>query len=90
MFAGLGSGVLLVTVAVFEVAPIELLPVCATTVIVALVPEFMVARLHVTGPVPEHVPLVVIEETKVMFAGTVSVTVTPMAPVGPRLLTVIV
>jgi hypothetical protein len=66
--------------------------VVTTTVIVAFAPFAMLPRLHVKTPpkTAPQVPWLGVAESRVTLAGNVSVTVTPVAEFGPRLVTVIV
>ena len=90
LFVRFGSGVALDTVAVFVLGPTAELPVRATTVTTALLPELRLPRLQVTGPAPEQVPSLGIAESNVMPAGIASTSVTAVAVEGPRFVTVIV
>jgi hypothetical protein len=87
LFAELGSGVADVTVAVLLAVAPEL--IFTTSPIVAVPPEFIVPRLHVTVVVPVHDPCDVVTDTNDSFPGITSVTVTFEAELGPALLTTI-
>jgi hypothetical protein len=78
------------TLAVLPISPA--IVVVTTTVIVAFAPFAKLPRLHVKTP-PEgtpQVPWLGLAESNVTLAGNVSVTVTPVAELGPLLVTVIV
>jgi hypothetical protein len=87
LFAGFES-VVGVTVALLVMLPAAV--ACATIVIVADPPASSVPTEHITVAVPEHVPCVEVAETKAVPAGKESVTATPFAVRGPRLLATIV
>jgi hypothetical protein len=90
LFALLGSDSLAVTVAVLVIVPPAL---GAVTVIVTVAdpPLAIPPRLHVTVPALWlQVPWVAVADTKPTPAGNVSVKVTPVAPLGPALLTLTV
>jgi hypothetical protein len=86
LLPGVGSEVVADTVAVFE----RLATVFAVTTraIVGDAPALTVPRLQVTVLVPEHEPTEGVAETKVVPAGSVSLTVTPAALLGPEFVTV--
>src|SRR5690242_7005152 len=65
-------------------------PSLPTSVTFALAPEASVPREHVTFVVPEHVPTVVVADTNVSPAGSVSVTLAFVAGSGPWLVATIV
>ena len=95
MLVAFGSGVALEIVAVLEIVPLKLEDVWTTTVIVALPPAASEAMLHVMVPVPPTAGVLQENpapeaETNVVFAGTVSVTETACAALGPALLTAMV
>ena len=75
-----------VTLAVFVWSPVEV----ATTAIVtvAVSPLAMLPMSQMTVPV--HVPRVAADDTKLISAGSVSVSITPVASEGPLLLTLMV
>jgi hypothetical protein len=76
------------TVAVFVIVPGAV--ATTTMVIVALPPFPRMPTLHVTVAVPLHEPCVEVADANDVPPGSVSVTVTPVAPLGPLLVTVIV
>jgi hypothetical protein len=83
LFAVLGSEVVELTVAVFESGAAA---VGVTTIVtVAEAPEASVPRLHVTVAVPEQEPTDGVADTKVTPAGSVSLTLTAAAALGPAL-----
>jgi hypothetical protein len=93
LFAGVGSGSLAVTVAVLVMVVPPAAAVGVTWIVtVALAPLARVPNAQVTvvlltgGGV--QAPWLGVAETKVTFAGSVSVTVTPVAGEGPALLAV--
>jgi hypothetical protein len=93
LFAGVGSVVVLLTVAAFEIEEPFGVPALTLTVsvMVAEPPLMSVPALQVTaGPAATHVPCDGVAETNVVFAGSVSDTETPFASDGPLLVTVIV
>src|SRR5215470_14144827 len=65
--------------------PVVVLAGTDTTIVTVaeLLPAARVPRLQVTVAVPEHVPCDAVEETNVVRAGSVSLTVTPVAAVLP-------
>jgi hypothetical protein len=90
LFALLGSLSAAVTLALLVMVPPE---VGAVTVMVTVADPALaiVPRLHVTVPLAcVHVPWVGVADTNVTPAGSVSVRVTPVAVLGPALLTVTV
>jgi hypothetical protein len=90
LFALLGSASVAVTLAVLVIVP-PALGAITEIVTVADPPLAIVPRLHVTVPLAcVHVPWVAVADTKVTPAGNVSVKVTPLAPLGPALLTLTV
>jgi hypothetical protein len=90
LFALLGSASVAVTLAVLVIVPLEV--GALTTIVTVADPALaIVPRLHVTVPLAcVHVPWVAVADTKVTPEGSVSVTVTPLAPLGPALLTLTV
>src|SRR4051812_37711653 len=84
-FALFESKVVVVADALFVIVP-AVVPV-STSVSVALVPLAIVPRLHVTGPVPLHVPLLGVAEEYAPPLN-VSVRTTLVAVLGPALATV--
>jgi hypothetical protein len=90
LFALLGSAWVAVTVALLVMTPPETGAVTAI-VTVALDPLARPPRLHVTVPALWlQVPWVAVADTNVTPLGRVSVRVTPVAPLGPALLTLTV
>jgi hypothetical protein len=87
LFAAFGSGWSPVTVAVSTLVP-GVFSV-ATTVIVALPALARLPIAHMTGPVPVQVPVLGVAEVSVAPTGRTSVTVTPVASVGPLLVATI-
>jgi hypothetical protein len=88
LFPRFGSPVVLVTLAVLFNVPAA---VGVTTIVtVALPPLLMVPRLQETVLVPVQLPWLGVAETYVAPAGSVSVTVTPDALLGPPFVTVMV
>lgn len=91
LFAGFGSAVAALTVAVFvTVSPA---PVFTVSVNAAAAPFNRLAPVHVTVVVPVQLnggPDVCVIDTNVVFAGKVSVSVTFVASDGPLFVTVIV
>jgi hypothetical protein len=85
-----GSPTLLDTVAVLLSVPTAPAPGVTTMVTVALAPLFSVPMEQVTVAVPLQVPDVDAAETNVTVAGRVSLTLTPVAVLGPALFTVMV
>ena len=75
------------TVAELVSVPVARGSTVTTMVMVALPPLVMVPRLQVIVLVPLHVPWLGVAETRVTFAGRVSMTVTPVAFEGPLLVT---
>lgn len=95
LFAGLGSGVVLETVAVFVIVPPKAAAVWTTMVSVALPPDAIDGIVQVIVPVPPTAGLLHEKpapeaETNVVFAGTASITEIDCAVFGPALLTVTV
>jgi len=90
LFALLGSASLAVTLAVLVIVPPDVGAV-TTIVTVALPALAIVPRLHVTVPALwVQVPWVGVADTKPTPAGKVSVKLTPVATLGPALLTLTV
>jgi len=90
LFALLESASVAVTVALLVIVPPEVGAV-TTIVTVALDPLAIDPRLQVTVPALwVQVPWVAVADTKPTPAGKVSVRVTPLAPLGPALLTLTV
>jgi hypothetical protein len=90
LFALFGSPSVAVTLAVLVMVPPD---VGAVTVMVtvALEPLAIDPKLHVTVPALWlQVPWVAVADTKITPLGRVSVRVTPLAPLGPALLTLTV
>jgi hypothetical protein len=92
LLLGVGSGVVLVTLAVLVIRPEALLANCTTSVTVAVALAAKLATLAVTWPVlvfklspPDWLAL-----SKVTPAGKTSLTVTFCATLGPALLTTMV
>jgi hypothetical protein len=83
----LGSVTPLVTLAVLLRVPTAPAPGVTTIVTVALAPLVNVPIEQVTVLVPLQLPSVVADETNVVLAGNVSVTVTPVAELGPLFVT---
>jgi hypothetical protein len=98
LFAGVGSAVVLLTVAVLVTVPVAAVVTLSTIVNVALVAGFSVAIVHVIGPVPPTAgvvqlnvgPLFCVDDANVVFAGSVSFSATAVAPDGPAFATVTV
>ena len=88
-FAGFGSVVVLETVAVFVSVPAWAGAVTTTVMVGAAAAVASAATVHVTDTFPafEHVHPVPDADTNVTPAGSVSVTETPAASDGPKLLT---
>lgn len=88
LFPGTGSVDVAATVAVFDSVP----DVCGTTAIAidGAAPTGNVAAVHVTVVVPVHDHPVPVADDNTTVAGSVSVTVTPEAALGPALVTSIV
>ena len=87
VIGGKASASLSVAVAVFVIVPRGGV---TTMVTVAVVPGFSVPRLQVMKSFPTQVPAVEFAETNVAPAGSVSVSVTPVAVSSPLFVTVIV
>src|SRR5262245_58781213 len=86
LLAEFGSAVLSVAVAVLVSAPIAFGLTTIVTVALALADKDPIP--HVTTPADcEQLPAVELAETKVTFAGNVSLSVTPAASDGPRFVT---
>jgi len=92
LFAALESVLVDVTVAVFEMEVVGARPdaVRATRVMVGVAPGATVPRVQVTVVVPLQLPVEGVADTNVRLAGRTSVTVTPLAVLGPALPTVMV
>jgi hypothetical protein len=89
LFAPLGSVVEEATLAVFERSEVREETTCTTSVTVAVAPFAMSPIEHVTTPAAcPHEPTEGVAETKVVPAGTVSVTTVLVAVEGPPLWTV--
>src|SRR5437867_12376257 len=88
LFAVLGSGAALVTVAVFVMTPEAAAP--AMIVTVALAQLATVPRSQVTLDVPAQVPWLVDDDTNVRPPGRTSVTMVEGAGLGPLFVTIIV
>src|SRR5712691_9824454 len=93
VFAGLGSLVSDVALAVFAIVPLAAAVTLTFSVIVAFEPLSMLPRLQLTVPaLPNggdvHVPALVLTPEKVVPAGRVSVTTTLVAVSDPALLAV--
>ena len=87
--AGTGSDVVADTVAVSEISPS--IVVVTTIVTEAIAPNGTTPSGHVTTPAAgEQLPWLGIAETNMTEPGSVSVTTTPAASEGPRLVTVMV
>ena len=88
LFAGFGSAVEVETVAVFEIDPVA---VAWMLSVIEAVPELaIVPSEQETVVVPLQLPCDGIAETNDVPAGRTSVTDTPLAALGPALLTVMV
>jgi hypothetical protein len=92
LFAGFGSATALATVTVFVIVVPPAAAVGVTTMVaVALAPAANVPIVQVTvPPACVQVPAVDIADTKITLAGSVSVSVVPVAGFGPLLVTVTV
>jgi hypothetical protein len=89
LFPVSGSGKSEVTLAPFTIVPLAAAPTRTITVTVALPAFTRVPRLHVTVAVPlQAAPWEGVADTRVAFAGKVSVTVTFVAVFGPAFVTV--
>ncbi len=89
LFASVGSGVADVTDAWLVMTTATVVP--TTTVIVATAPDANPPSGHVTMPAAaEQLPWLGTADTKFVNPGSVSVTTTPTASLGPLLVTVIV
>jgi hypothetical protein len=83
VFEPAGSVEVVVTVALLLPIKPPVSGAVTLMVIVAVCPLVIVPRVQVTGPDPAQLPRVVEALTKVTPAGSVSVTVTPVAVEGP-------
>jgi len=96
LFGGFASVVADVTLAVLVIVPLAAALTFTTNVNVAVAPDANVAMFAVTVPVPPTAgvvsvnagPEVCIIETKVVFAGTASVSETACASLGPLFVSV--
>lgn len=88
LLAGLGSGSRALAFAVFVIVPAALGRTMIFTV--ESFPAARLPRLHVTVAVPEQLPWLGATETRETVAGSLSVSVTPVAPERPMFLTVTV
>jgi hypothetical protein len=88
LFAGVGSGVVEVTIAEFVAVPVTFDAMATTMSTLVAAPLAMAPPLQITVVVPLHDHPAVGVETNVKLLGSVSVTVTSAAPDGPRLFTV--
>src|SRR5205807_2369298 len=86
LLSGFGSASVPLTLAVLVSVPAAV--GWTTIVTVALAPLARFPRLHVTVLVPEQLPWPAEADTKVTPLGSVSLTVTPVAPEGPLLMAV--
>ena len=89
LFAGTGSVSVAVTLAVFAIVPPTTGAVTTSATVIEL-PEASAPAEHVTVAVPVQVPCDGVADTNVVPAGSTSATVTPVAPLGPLFVTVIV
>src|SRR3989304_6290997 len=83
LFPGMGSLSFDVTLALFVMVPVPEVTTRISTL--AVLPERIVPREHVTVVVPEQDPWLGVADWNVTLAGRTSVKVTPVAVLGPVL-----
>lgn len=88
LFAGFGSAVLALTVAVFVIVPWVV--AVTTSVTVVLAPLAKLPKMQLIVAVPEQLPWSGVAETNVTPVGNTSVNTTPEASAGPLLVIVVV